>query len=365
MKDHYEALVEAGKDPYEYPYKGVSGEDWAWMIGNIWTNKDKEVLVLKRKKVRSKVPFNHTMGSQSFASAMAAQTHKRGGQRPHIADFYSSTHYNQKKKKWAAPICEQLHLLLEARQKEDEARCPEADALGLPITMPKEEMLIEVLGKKFYVKEYGVSLKSSSSKWSSGQSHEEVRVLKNEVETLKDVCKQQNDQLLLEARQKEDEARCPKADALGLPITMPKEEMLIEVLSKKFYVKEYGVSLKSSSSKWSSGQSPEEVRVLKNEVETLKDVCKQQNDQLLTLSAFGDTKLGPVSGWEWFSESPICVEVRVLPGERKIVQRHASVTVVGWVNAFIGRRWPELEIVEVSGSCVGGAVRGSCEIWLA
>ncbi|KAF7140716.1 hypothetical protein RHSIM_Rhsim06G0220100 [Rhododendron simsii] len=193
MKDHYEALVEAGKDPYVNPYKGVSGEDWAWMIGNIWTNKDKEVLVLKRKKARSKVPFKHTMGSQSFASAMAAQTHKRGSQRPHIADFYSSTHCNQKKKKWVAPICEQLHLLLEERQKEDEARCQEVDALGLPITMPQEEMPIEVLDKKFYVKEYGVSLKSSSSKRSSGQSHEEVRVLKNEVETLKDVCKQQND----------------------------------------------------------------------------------------------------------------------------------------------------------------------------
>ncbi|KAG5561222.1 hypothetical protein RHGRI_004295 [Rhododendron griersonianum] len=44
MKDHYEALVEAGKDPYVNPYKGVSGEDWAWMIGNIWTNKEKEQL---------------------------------------------------------------------------------------------------------------------------------------------------------------------------------------------------------------------------------------------------------------------------------------------------------------------------------
>ncbi|KAI8563592.1 hypothetical protein RHMOL_Rhmol03G0121200 [Rhododendron molle] len=119
------------------------------------------VLVIKRKKARSKVPFNHTMGSQSFASAMAAQTHKRGGQCPYIADFYSSTHYNRKKKKWVAPICEQLH-------KEDEARSQEVDAPGLPITMPQEEMPIEVLGKKFYVKEYGVSLKSSSSKQPSG-----------------------------------------------------------------------------------------------------------------------------------------------------------------------------------------------------
>ncbi|KAI8554870.1 hypothetical protein RHMOL_Rhmol05G0130400 [Rhododendron molle] len=189
-----EIPLELGAPIDEMP-QGVSGEDWAWMIGNIRTNKDKEVLVLKRKKARSKVPFNHTMGSQSFASAMAAQTHKRGGLRPHIADFYSSTHYNQKKKKWVAPICEQLHLLLETRQKEDEARCQEVDALGLPITVPQEEMPIEVLHKKFYVKQYGVSLKSSSSKRSSGQSHEEVRVLKNEVETLKDVCKQQNDQV--------------------------------------------------------------------------------------------------------------------------------------------------------------------------
>ena len=43
MKEHYEALVKAGKDLYIKLYRGVSGEDWAWMIGNIWTNKDKEV----------------------------------------------------------------------------------------------------------------------------------------------------------------------------------------------------------------------------------------------------------------------------------------------------------------------------------
>lgn len=41
MKQHYEALVEVGKDPFIKPYRGVSGEVWAWMIGNIWTNKDK------------------------------------------------------------------------------------------------------------------------------------------------------------------------------------------------------------------------------------------------------------------------------------------------------------------------------------
>ncbi|KAG5535050.1 hypothetical protein RHGRI_022982 [Rhododendron griersonianum] len=203
MKDHYEALVEAGKDPYVNPYKGVSGEDWAWMIGNIWTNKDKELVHI----VAAVLLLFFVMAIALFCSAVLVRlcsillcsavllcigTKKEESS---IKDFYSSTHYNQKKKKWVAPICEQLHLLLEARQKEDEARCQEADALGLPITMPQEEMPIEVLGKKFYVKEYGVSLKSSSSKRSSGQSHEEVRVLKNEVETLKDVCKQQNDQV--------------------------------------------------------------------------------------------------------------------------------------------------------------------------
>ncbi|KAI8555184.1 hypothetical protein RHMOL_Rhmol05G0155300 [Rhododendron molle] len=57
-----------------------------------------------------------------------------------------------------------------------------------------------------------------------------------------------------------------------------------------FQSKEYGVSLKSSSSKRPSGQSHEEVRVLKNEVETLKDVCKQQNDQVETLKDLCQTQ---------------------------------------------------------------------------
>ncbi|XXG62330.1 hypothetical protein AAC387_Pa05g0707 [Persea americana] len=127
MKEHYEALVKAGKNPYIKPYRGVSGEDWAWMIGNIWTNKDKEVQ-------------------------------------------------------------------LEARHQGDESRRKEDEALGLPVTMPQEEMPMEVLGKKFYVKEYGVGLKRPSSKQSSAKSHDEVRVLKNQVETLKDMCQEQKNQ---------------------------------------------------------------------------------------------------------------------------------------------------------------------------
>jgi predicted RNase H-like nuclease (RuvC/YqgF family) len=55
-------------------------------------------------------------------------------------------------------------------------------------------MSMEVLGKKFYVNEFGVGLKKSSKR-SSGQSHEEASVLKNQVETLKDVCQEQNNQI--------------------------------------------------------------------------------------------------------------------------------------------------------------------------
>ncbi|XXG88267.1 hypothetical protein AAC387_Pa12g0499 [Persea americana] len=48
---------------------------------------------------------------------------------------------------------------LEARHQEDESRRKEDEALGLSVTMPQDEMPMEVLGKKFYVKEYGVGLK--------------------------------------------------------------------------------------------------------------------------------------------------------------------------------------------------------------
>ncbi|XXG62469.1 hypothetical protein AAC387_Pa05g0821 [Persea americana] len=58
-----------------------------------------------------------------------------------------------------APIIQAIRVQLEARHQEDESRRKEVEALGLPVTMPQEEMPMEVLGKKFYVKEYGVSLK--------------------------------------------------------------------------------------------------------------------------------------------------------------------------------------------------------------
>ncbi|XXG59215.1 hypothetical protein AAC387_Pa04g1336 [Persea americana] len=90
-----------------------------------------------------------------------------------------------------API---IQVQLEARHHEDESRRKEDEAFGLPVTMPQEKMPMEVLGKKFYVKEYGVGMKRPSSKQSSAKSHDEVRVLKNQVDTLKDMCQEQKNQ---------------------------------------------------------------------------------------------------------------------------------------------------------------------------
>lgn len=59
--------------------------------------------------------------------------------------------------------------------------------------MPQEEMPIEIHGKKFYVKEYGVGLKRPSKK-SHAKSHDEVRVLKNQVQALTDMCQEQKNQ---------------------------------------------------------------------------------------------------------------------------------------------------------------------------
>ncbi|KAH7856648.1 hypothetical protein Vadar_003898 [Vaccinium darrowii] len=98
MKRRYQQLVKAGKNPYNMPYRGVKREDWAWMIDNIWTDKDKEEIAEKRRKARADLPFNHTMGSQSFAAAMSAQAKDMDGQRPNTAEFFKSSHYNGKKR---------------------------------------------------------------------------------------------------------------------------------------------------------------------------------------------------------------------------------------------------------------------------
>lgn len=87
------------------------------------------------------------MGSQSFAVAMSAKAKENDGQCPNIADFYELTHYSKKKKDWVAPICQQVHVQLKAHHQEDESRREEDEALRLPVTMPQEEMPIEVLGR--------------------------------------------------------------------------------------------------------------------------------------------------------------------------------------------------------------------------
>ncbi|KAH7866433.1 hypothetical protein Vadar_020377 [Vaccinium darrowii] len=53
MKRRYQQLVKAGKNPYNTPYRGVTWEDWAWIIDNISTNKDKEAqLEANRQEVK-------------------------------------------------------------------------------------------------------------------------------------------------------------------------------------------------------------------------------------------------------------------------------------------------------------------------
>lgn len=187
MKKRYQQLVKAGKNPYNTPYRGVKPEDWAWMIDNIWTNNDKEEIAKKKREARADLPFNHSMGSKSFAAAMTAETKKRGGQRLPTADFFKLSHYNGKTKKWVAPICEHIHDQLEANPQEVEVP-------GSTATM-QQEMVVEVDGKKWYLKEYGVSVKQPS-KWSTGPSRGEVQVLKNQLETLTQDRQRQDDEMV-------------------------------------------------------------------------------------------------------------------------------------------------------------------------
>lgn len=67
----------------------------------------------------------------------------------------------------------------------------------------------------------------------------------------------------------------------GSTATM-QQEMVVEVDGKKWYLKEYGVSVKQPS-KWSTGPSRGEVQVLKNQLETLTQDRQRQDDEMVTL----------------------------------------------------------------------------------
>ena len=73
-KKHYKKLVKDGKDPYSDPYRGMGIEHWKYMIENIWTDPDKELIVEQNQKNRLEYfKYNHTMGSRSFQVAMSIE----------------------------------------------------------------------------------------------------------------------------------------------------------------------------------------------------------------------------------------------------------------------------------------------------
>ncbi|CAL5354466.1 unnamed protein product [Camellia sinensis] len=199
MKTHYSKLVEAGVDPYTKPYKGVDHEAWVYMINHVWLNSDHQELAEKGRNSRSKLPYNHTMGSKSFQAAM----YKEGTAKVDIVDFYKDSHWSKRKADWIAPICGELHEALKKRR--EESLKPGA----IPLT--QEQLSIEVLGtsKSGYIKGFGVGRNPSSSKSSvSTQAHVEVvSSLQEQIESLKNLAEVQQEQIAAQNLVTQEQAR--------------------------------------------------------------------------------------------------------------------------------------------------------------
>ncbi|CAL5435386.1 unnamed protein product [Camellia sinensis] len=157
MHEHYKELVKEGTDPYSKPFVGVSEEDWRYMIDEVFlgdTHKDRKRST-RNIANRKKLPYNHTMGSRSFSTAISIEGIETGKE-PHIVDFFKTSHWSKKKKDWIEPVCAELY------EKMDQLREESSQPGATPLT--QEEITVQVLGKRSrYLRGFRVGPKPSSA----------------------------------------------------------------------------------------------------------------------------------------------------------------------------------------------------------
>ncbi|KAJ6825522.1 uncharacterized protein M6B38_376565 [Iris pallida] len=199
MHAHYKSLLKNGVNPRSKPYKGVSQEDWEYMIDRVWTTNEKFKKRSEQNVVaRSSLPWNHSCGSKSFAATMSTKA-----EMPHFVDFFKKSHWSKKKDDWLDPKCMEKHGELENLR----TMCSQPNA----IPMSEEEMSVAVLGKKSsYLRGYGVGRKPSNTKTTFRENGEEAIILREELTSLKELNKTQQQQL--EAQQQQISAQNKKLE---------------------------------------------------------------------------------------------------------------------------------------------------------
>ncbi|KAH7863368.1 hypothetical protein Vadar_016637 [Vaccinium darrowii] len=172
LYSHYLAMKEKVADPKNHALYPCKPEDWISMIDNVWETEEWKAKSDRGKYARSKVKFNHTSGSRSFASR-ASMILKKNGKKQNIAEKFEMTHKRHRHGgEWINDKAKERHAQLEARLKEQSQ--PD-------ITNPlsEEQISIDVLGKRsVYVKEYG----SRRSTISLSKPPEEVAVLQQKLD---------------------------------------------------------------------------------------------------------------------------------------------------------------------------------------
>lgn len=144
MDAHYKKLLKDGINPRSNSYKGVSQEDWEYMIDRVWTTNAKFKKRSEQNVVaRSSLPWNHSCGSKSFAVTMSHE----GGDTS-LCSFFKESHWSKTKDDWLDHKCMEKHDEL----KNLRTMCSQPDAIPM-----SQKMSVAVLGKKSgYLRGYGV-----------------------------------------------------------------------------------------------------------------------------------------------------------------------------------------------------------------
>ncbi|KAH7849527.1 hypothetical protein Vadar_019100 [Vaccinium darrowii] len=152
LHNHYKYLKEKKvfdlKSHALYP---CHPNDWVFMIENVWETEDLKKKSLKGQKARSFLKFNHTSGSQSFASRASIYVKKNNKKQP-FTDSFKETHIHHRvgNDAWIndkAKECHEEMVRLTSKQSQ----------LNVANPLSEEQISVKVLGKRSgYLKGYGI-----------------------------------------------------------------------------------------------------------------------------------------------------------------------------------------------------------------
>ncbi|KAH7839827.1 hypothetical protein Vadar_009220 [Vaccinium darrowii] len=212
--ENYEKTKDARDHPYRHPYKGVNQDRWKYMVDHVFGDETWKKRSLAGKENRTKLPYNHTLGSRSLPAAMTIEADKNQenipledrlplvDRLPDFCDTYMASHTLKDTQDWIVPICKEKYDNMVILRDQ-------AAQSGIPLTA--EELSRVGLGeRKNYIRGFGNGPKPSSyiTKSKSDSARQgQLQKFQVEMDSIREEHRREKEEEKMRHEKEQEEAR--------------------------------------------------------------------------------------------------------------------------------------------------------------